>query len=60
MAMETGPMRTEDEIVYVCAKCGRELKPRELALLHGVRCVYCGGRILYKTRSPRVKEVKAI
>ncbi len=60
MGMEMEPARREEEIVYVCAKCGRELTPRDLALLHGVRCVYCGGRILYKTRSPRVKEVKAI
>jgi len=48
------------EVVYVCARCGRELRPQDLELLHGIKCVYCGSRIIYKTRKPQIKMVKAI
>jgi len=44
---------------YVCAKCGREMTAEDLKALPGVRCPYCGHRILYKARPPLIKKVKA-
>ncbi len=54
-------METErGEPIYICARCGRKLTQRDFELLHGVRCVYCGCRIIYKARRPGIKRVKAI
>jgi len=50
----------QEEVVYVCARCGRELRQQDFELLHGIKCVYCGSRIVYKARKPFVKKVEAI
>ncbi|NHJ13724.1 MAG: DNA-directed RNA polymerase subunit P [Candidatus Thorarchaeota archaeon] len=47
-------------MVYVCHTCSREVTPEGLKTLPGVKCPYCGGRILYKIRPPVVKRVKGI
>ncbi|MCI4396716.1 MAG: DNA-directed RNA polymerase subunit P [Thermoprotei archaeon] len=47
-------------VTYVCARCGRELRPQDFELLHSIKCVYCGSKIVYKVRKPYVKRIKAI
>jgi DNA-directed RNA polymerase subunit P len=47
------------EVVYRCAKCGREVK-LDLATAREVRCPYCGSKILYKPRPRVARRVKAI
>ncbi len=41
-------------------KCKKEVSIEDLGQLPGVKCPHCGERILYKTRPPIVKPVKAI
>lgn len=48
------------EMVYICHSCKREVTPEGLKTLPGVKCPYCGGRILYKVRPPVVKRVKGV
>ncbi|TFG12884.1 hypothetical protein EU537_07920 [Candidatus Thorarchaeota archaeon] len=48
------------ELVYICHACKREVTPEGLKTLPGVKCPYCGGRILYKVRPPVVKRVKGV
>lgn len=47
---------------YVCAKkeCHREIDEEKLATLPGIKCPYCGYRILYKKRPVIMKRIKAI
>ncbi len=52
--------KEREEITYRCGRCGREFTGEQLALLPGVRCPYCGYRVVYKIRKPGVKKVKAI
>ncbi|MHA2352526.1 MAG: Rpo12/RPC10 RNA polymerase subunit family protein [Candidatus Thorarchaeota archaeon] len=47
-------------MVYVCHKCHKEVTAEGLKTLPGVKCPYCGGRILYKIRPPVVKRVKGV
>ncbi|MHA2188231.1 MAG: DNA-directed RNA polymerase subunit P [Candidatus Thorarchaeota archaeon] len=47
-------------MVYVCHTGRREGTPEGLKTLPGVKCPYCGGRILYKIRPPVVKRVKGV
>ncbi|MCK5152267.1 MAG: DNA-directed RNA polymerase subunit P [Candidatus Thorarchaeota archaeon] len=47
-------------MVYVCHTCKTEVTPEGLKTLPGVKCPYCGGRILYKIRPPVVKRVKGV
>lgn len=47
-------------MVYICHTCKREVTPEGLKTLPGVKCPYCGGRILYKIRPPVVKRVKGV
>lgn len=47
------------EVVYRCAKCGKEVKI-DLAITREVRCTYCGSKILYKPRPKVARRVKAI
>lgn len=50
----------EREYVYICARCGREVKPEDFELLHSIKCVYCGSKIIYKARKGGIKKLKAI
>lgn len=43
-------------MAYKCAKCGTEVSNVSEGL---VRCPSCGHRILYKTREPISKSIKA-
>ena len=52
--------RSEAIMVYICHTCKREVTPEGLKTLPGVKCPYCGGRILYKIRPPVVKRVKGV
>ncbi len=42
---------------YICFNCGGTVKADEV--VRRIRCLYCGGRILYKKRPKIVKSVKA-
>lgn len=47
-------------LVYECVKCGAMVYTDELELRGGgVKCTYCGFRVLKKIRPPVVKRVKA-
>jgi DNA-directed RNA polymerase subunit P len=51
---------TELGIVYECVKCGAKVSLEELDLRGGgVKCTYCGYRVLRKVRPPVVKRIKA-
>jgi DNA-directed RNA polymerase subunit P len=40
-------------MAYKCSRCKRDV---ELEGVFGVRCPYCGHRVLLKERSPLVRE----
>jgi DNA-directed RNA polymerase subunit RPC12/RpoP len=43
---------------YECVKCGAKVKTEELELRGGgVKCTYCGYRVLKKKRPPVVKRI---
>jgi DNA-directed RNA polymerase subunit P len=48
-------------MVYVCARkeCQKEISQDNLNQLPGIKCPYCGHRILYKKRPQIVKRIKA-
>lgn len=47
-------------LTYECVKCGAQVKIEELTLRGGgIKCTYCGYRVLKKIRSPIVKRVSA-
>ena len=47
-------------LVYECVKCGAMVYTDELELRGGgVKCTYCGFRVLKKIRPPVVKRVRA-
>ena len=43
--------------MYKCISCGKEVKTKTLAK---VQCLYCGYRIIEKTRPKIVKKLKAV
>ncbi|HDJ94793.1 MAG: DNA-directed RNA polymerase subunit P [Thermoprotei archaeon] len=47
-------------VKYKCANCGRIIDAKDLDILPGIRCSYCGSKVLYKIRPPKIKRVKAI
>jgi DNA-directed RNA polymerase subunit RPC12/RpoP len=50
---------TELGIVYECVKCGAKVSLEELDIRGGgVKCTYCGYRVLRKVRPPVVKRIK--
>lgn len=42
---------------YVCYSCGKEVTQEDIS--KRIRCLYCGGKILFKKRPEIVKKVKA-
>ncbi|KPV62907.1 MAG: DNA-directed RNA polymerase subunit P [Candidatus Bathyarchaeota archaeon BA2] len=47
-------------LVYECVKCGAKVTVDELELRGGgVKCTFCGYRVLKKIRPPVVKRVAA-
>ena len=44
---------------YLCEKCSKAIDSNDLSGLPGIRCPACGHRIIYKARSPIVREVKS-
>jgi len=51
--------RTESGIAYECVKCGAVVSSEELDLRGGgIKCTYCGYRVLRKIRPPIVKRIK--
>ncbi|BDB97568.1 MAG: DNA-directed RNA polymerase subunit P [Saccharolobus sp.] len=46
--------------VYRCGKCWKTFTDEQLKVLPGVRCPYCGYKIIYMVRKPTIKIVKAI
>ena len=50
---------SERGLVYECVKCGAKVALDELELRGGgVKCTYCGYRVLKKIRPPVVKRIK--
>jgi len=46
-------------IAYECVKCGSIVSSEELDLRGGgIKCTYCGYRVLKKIRPPIVKRIK--
>jgi DNA-directed RNA polymerase subunit RPC12/RpoP len=57
----TDPQKTQSEhgIAYECVKCGAVVSSEELELRGGgIKCTYCGYRVLKKIRPPIVKRIK--
>ena len=54
--------RGKEMTSYVCARkeCRKEIDEKKLATLPGIKCPYCGYRILYKKRPVIIKRIKAI
>lgn len=55
------PQNTKSELgmAYECVKCGAIVSSEELDLRGGgIKCTYCGYRVLKKIRPPIVKRVK--
>lgn len=44
-------------MIYVCGQCKKEVSFEGLKMLQGIKCPYCGYRILYKVRPPVVKKI---
>ena len=52
--------KTSRGLVYECVKCGARVLTEELELRGGgVKCTFCGYRVLKKIRPPVVKRVAA-
>ncbi len=51
---------SENEPIYKCLRCNKIFSKEELETLPGVRCPYCGYKIVIKLRPPVAKRVKAI
>lgn len=52
--------RSELGLAYECVKCGAVVTLKELELRGGgVKCTYCGYRVLKKIRPPVVKRIQA-
>jgi len=52
--------KKEQGIAYECVKCGAIVASEELELRGGgIKCAYCGYRVLKKIRPPIVKRIKA-
>jgi len=51
--------KPEPGIAYECVKCGAIVPSEELELRGGgIKCAYCGYRVLKKIRPPIVKRIK--
>jgi DNA-directed RNA polymerase subunit P len=46
-------------VTYKCVQCGAGITSDQLASMLGIKCPYCGYRVLRKIRPPIVKRVKA-
>lgn len=46
--------------MYKCLRCGKEVRKEDMVEELGVRCPYCGYRILVKMRPPIVKEIRVV
>jgi len=58
MSEEKGRQGTKG-IAYECVKCGAIVSSEELDLRGGgIKCTYCGFRVLKKIRPPIVKRIK--
>lgn len=53
-------MSEEKRKMYKCVKCGKEFSRSEMEILPGVKCPYCGWRIVIKLRTSAVKRMRAI
>ncbi len=45
--------------LYVCLRCGKTFSKEDMEYISGVKCPYCGYRIIMKTRTPSAKRIKA-
>lgn len=51
---------SQEELIYECLKCNRLFSKEEMETLPGVRCPYCGHRVIMKVRPPIAKRVKSV
>jgi DNA-directed RNA polymerase subunit RPC12/RpoP len=50
--------KSGEGVVYECVKCGAKVFTEELELRGGgIKCTFCGYRILKKIRPPVIKRV---
>jgi DNA-directed RNA polymerase subunit RPC12/RpoP len=50
----------DEGLVYECVRCGAKVATKELKLRGGgIKCTFCGYRILRKIRPPVIKRVSA-
>jgi len=45
---------------YKCGRCGREFDEKDIELLPGIKCPYCGYRVIYKVGPATIRRVKAV
>jgi len=48
------------ERMYKCAKCGKEFSKSDMEILPGVKCPFCGWRIVIKLRAPAIRKIRAV
>lgn len=49
-----------EKLTYECVRCGAKVSSEELELrAGGIKCTFCGFRVLKKIRPPVVKRVRA-
>jgi len=53
-------MRGGEERMYRCPKCGKSFSRGEMQILPGVKCPYCGWRVVVKLRPFTVKTIRAV
>ncbi|MCW3981411.1 MAG: DNA-directed RNA polymerase subunit P [Candidatus Bathyarchaeota archaeon] len=50
--------RSGQNLVYECVRCGAKVQTEELDMRGGgIKCTFCGYRVLKKIRPPVVKRV---
>ncbi len=51
--------KSSEGVVYECVKCGAKVLTEELELRGGgIKCTFCGYRILKKIRPPVIKRIE--
>lgn len=52
---------TSEGVAYECVKCGAKVLTEELEMRGGgIKCTFCGYRILKKIRPPVIKRVPTL
>ncbi|BCU67199.1 DNA-directed RNA polymerase subunit P [Sulfolobales archaeon HS-7] len=46
--------------IYVCGRCNKTFDDSNLQILPGLRCPYCGYKVIYMVRRQGIKVIKAV